>query len=151
MNDNAIGIVGVDGATPLYQPDGRWNVWSIHDIYRGDIGRNKFIPKVNDYVIEPETGSIYVVTDLNNVTFIPELSPITLKHGTSRDEIISSTNDNYRIYYDKSVMPYTLAVDGLLRVYSSTASFARILILRRLSLVDTIIVVTLLDMIFHYN
>lgn len=126
MSNNAIGIVGVDGFTPIYQPDARWTTWSIHEIYLGAIGLNKYIPKINDYVVEPETGSMYIVTDLNNVTFIPELSPITIKKNINIDEIISSTNDNYRLYFDKSIKPYTLAVDGLMRVYSSTASFARI-------------------------
>lgn len=126
MSNDAIGIVGTDGYTPIYQPDGRWTMWSIHDIYMGGIGHNKFIPKVNDYVIEPETGITYIVTDLNNVTFIPELTVINFNQTTTVDQIISSTNDNYRLYYDKSISPYTLAVDGLLRVYSSTATYARI-------------------------
>lgn len=126
MLDTAIGIVGADGHAPLYQPDARWNMWSIHEIYRGELGKNKFIPKVNDYVTEPETGLMWRVTDLNNVTFIPELSPISIRNETTVDQILSSTNDNYRIYYDKSITPFTLAVDGLMRIYSSTASFARI-------------------------
>lgn len=126
MPNNAIGIVGTDGYTPIYQPDGRWTMWSIHDIYMGGVGQNKYIPKVNDYIIEPETGIMHVVTNLNNATFIPELSIINFNQTTTVDAIISSTNDNYRLYYDKSVNPYTLAVDGLLRVYSSTATYARI-------------------------
>lgn len=126
MSNNAIGIVGSDGQTPIYAPDARWNIWSIHDIYLGNVGENKFIPKVGDYVVEPETGLIYIVTDLNNVTFIPELKPITMQKSVSVDEILSSTLDNYRIYYDKSVYPYTLSVDGFMRIYSSTATIARI-------------------------
>ncbi len=126
MSQNAIGVVGVDGLPPLYNPDGRWTMWSIHDIYRGEIGKNKFIPKINDYVVEPETGLMYVVTDLNNVTYVPELTLSTLKQNVSQDEIISSTNDNYRVYYDKSITPYTLSVDGFMRTYSASATIARI-------------------------
>jgi len=126
MLDNAIGIVGVDGHTPIYQPDARWTMWSIHEIYRGETGKNKYIPKLRDYVIEPETGATWIVTDLNNVTFIPELSPISMKNEISVDELLSSTADNYRVYYDKSITPFTLTVDGFMRTYSSTASFARI-------------------------
>lgn len=125
-NDNAIGIVGTDGYAPIYAPDARWAMWSIHEIYMGNIGQNKYIPKVNDYVIEPETGVTYRVSDINNITFIPELSPINISHTTTTDEIISSTNDNYRIYFDKSITPYTLSVDGFMRIYSSTATVARI-------------------------
>lgn len=126
MSDNAIGVIGIDGYTPIYQPDARWTIWSIHDIYMGNEGKNRFIPKVGDYVVEPETGIIYIVTDLNNVTYIPELTPISLRSETQLDEITSSTKDNYRIYYDKSITPYTLSVDALLRIYSNTATYARI-------------------------
>jgi len=126
MSNNSIGIVGTDGHTPLYQPDARWTIWNIHEIYRGGVGRNKFIPKVNDYVIEPETGSVWIVTDLNNVTLIPELSPIDLKSEARIEKLITSTGDNYRIYYDKSTTPYTLAVDGFMRVYEGSATVARI-------------------------
>lgn len=63
---------------------------------------------------------------MNNVTFIPELRPISVKQSASTDEIISSTQDNYRVYYDKSISPYTLSVDGFMRIYSSTATTARI-------------------------
>ena len=124
--NNAIGIVGSDGYTPLYNPDGKWNMWSIHEVYMGSAGQNKYIPKINDYVIEPETGMTYRVSDLNNVTFIPELSPITINNTETTDEILASTKDNYRLYFDKSITPHTLNIDGFMRVYSSTATTFRI-------------------------
>jgi len=127
MPDNsAIGIAGTDGFTPVYAPNATWRMWSIHEIYMGNAGQNKHIPKVKDYVIEPETGATYIVSDLSPITFIPELSPINISHTVSVDEIVSSTNDNYRIYFDKSVTPWTLSVDSFMHVYSSTATVARI-------------------------
>lgn len=126
MVDSAIGIVGLDGYAPIYQPDASWKMWSIHEIYRGELGQNKFIPKVNDFVIEPETGTTWRVSDLNNVTFIPELSPVKISSETSVDQIISSTIDNHRVYYDKSITPHTLTVDGFMHIYSATATVARI-------------------------
>lgn len=125
---NSVGIVGADGYTPIFQPDGKWTMWSIHEIYRGSQGQNKYIPKVNDYVVEPETGAMFVVTDLNNITFIPELSPvITNQQAANAVDILTSGSDNnYRAYFDKSVNPYTISVDGLLKIYASTANFARI-------------------------
>lgn len=125
-NNNFTGIIGSDGYAPIYQPDARWNIWSIHEIYNGSAGENKYVPKIKDYVVEPETGVVYLVTDLNNITFIPELSPISLSHPVFKDELTSSTNDNYRIYFDKSTTPWTLNVDGFMHIYSSTASVARI-------------------------
>lgn len=124
---DAIGITGIDGYTPLYQPDARWATWSIHEIYMGQTGLNKFIPKVNDYVIEPETGSLQIVNSLDQVTFIPELKPISLSEATTlTDTLITDTADNYRVYYDKSVTPFTLSVDALAKVYSTTANYARL-------------------------
>lgn len=126
-NDLAIGIVGLsDGMTPTYAPDARWCMWSIHEIFTGAIGNNKHIPKVLDYVIEPETGATYKVVDLDNMTFVPTLEPITLHASTTTDSINSISSDNFRLYYDKSVYPYTLQVDGFMYVYSNDATVARV-------------------------
>ena len=126
MATSAIGVVGTDSYTPLYQSDARWSIWSINDIYLGDEGLNKFVPKVNDYVVEPESGNMFKVASLSMVTFIPELVPVELRKEITVDEIVSSNNSNYRIYFDKSVTPYVLAVDRLLKIHGSSASFARV-------------------------
>lgn len=126
MSDNAIGVVGVDGVTPLYNPDGRWAMWSSDEIYMGGTGLNKYIPKINDYVVTPLTGELYIVTDLDNVTFVPELTLKSFNQTSMNDSLISSTGDNYRVYIDKSVTPYTLSVDSFLRTYDPDATVARI-------------------------
>ena len=126
MSNTAIGVVGSDSYTPLYQPDARWTIWSIHDIYMGAEGLNKFIPKVGDYVVEPESGNMFKVADLSLLTFIPELVPVELRKEVTVDEIRATSTGSHRIYFDKSVSPYTLAVDGLLRVHGSSASYPRI-------------------------
>lgn len=127
MPTSAIGVVGTDSYTPLYQSDARWAIWSIHDIYMGQQGLNKFVPKVNDYVVEPESGNMFKVASLSMVTFIPTLTPVELRKEVTVDEIVSNSGaSSHRIYYDKSITPYTLAVDGLLKIHGSSASFARI-------------------------
>lgn len=123
MSNNAIGVVGIDGSTPILDT-GRWSIFDMSAIYLGSEGLNKIIPKLRDYVVIPETGEYFIVTDINNVTYIPELTPVVLRTNISVDEILSSTNDNYRTYYDRSVSPYTLTVDGLLRVNNATATTA---------------------------
>lgn len=120
------GIQTEDGYTPLYQPDAKFEWWNMKDVYFGKIGKNKVIPKVDDYVIVPELGEIYIVRYLDPVTFIPSLSPITLKAQTINDSITSATEQNYRIYYDRSQKPYTLTPDAFLYSYSSEATVARI-------------------------
>lgn len=126
MSTTAIGVVGSDSHTPLYQSDARWAMWSIHDIYLGNEGLNKFVPKVGDYIVEPESGNMFRVADLSLVTFIPSLVPVELRKEVTVDEIMASSAGSHRVYFDKSVSPYTLAVDGMLRVHGSSASFARV-------------------------
>jgi hypothetical protein len=123
---SAIGIVGSDGYTPIYQPDGRWTMWGLHEIYRGSEGQNKFVPKVDDFVIEKETGRMFRVASINPVTLAPSLEPIELSKEVTIEEITTTSNDNFRLYFDRSISPYTLAVDGMVKIHSSTASYARI-------------------------
>ena len=122
---DTVGIIGTDGYAPILSPE-KWTMWSMHEIYLGHEGLNKFIPRVSHYIIEPDTGNTYKVEYLNEVTYIPSLVPIVIKQTIDINEIISSTNDNFRVYYDKSISPYSLAVDGLVRIYSNTATHARI-------------------------
>lgn len=127
---SAIGIVGIDGYTPVYQPDARWAIWSLHEIYRGNEGQNKYIPKVNDYVIEPETYTTYIVTALDDITFVPSLALIK-PFGANfvyneRDVLLGPGADSYRAYVDKSLDPYTLAIDSTLHLYGSDNHVARI-------------------------
>jgi len=133
MSNNTLGIVSIDGIPPIYAPDGRWAIFSYNEIFLGREGSiagnpslRRYVPKVNDWVIVPSTGEMFIVTDLDPVTFVPELTAITFRKSITVDELTSSTNDNYRIYYDKSITPFTLAVDGFMRVYSTTATVARI-------------------------
>jgi hypothetical protein len=130
MSNNPIGIIGTDGYTPLYEPQASWKMWSIHEIYRGFEGQNKFIPKVNDYVIEPETFTVYRVESLDPITFIPNL--VLIKPFGSNfvysetDVLLGPSNENFRAYVDKSVTPYTLSIDDALHIYGSEAQAVRI-------------------------
>lgn len=126
MSDYSIGVVGSDGHTPSYQPDSKFEIWAMDEIYLGSIGKGKFIPKVNDYVVEKHTGNMYRVVSLSDVTYIPELAPIALTKTITTEEILASSPASYRIYYDKSVTPHTLSVDGLLQINGSANAYARI-------------------------
>lgn len=124
---NPIGVVGSDGFTPLYEPDKPFRILGMNDVYLGKTGKFKYIPNINDYVVEPETASFYRVVNLNNVTFIPELIPVVFNTSSINGQSLLATDgENYRVYYDKSVKPYTLTIDGMFKVYGSEASYARI-------------------------
>ena len=122
----SIGIVGSDGYTPVYQPDAGWKIKALDEIWRGESGKNKVVVNVDDWVIEKQTGRFFRVTAVNPVTLIPTLESFELSKEVTVEEISTTSSDNYRVYYDRSISPYTLAVDAMVKIHSSTASYARI-------------------------
>lgn len=128
----ALNVVGTDGIVPVYDPNARWCWWSINEIYTGASGR-KFIPKVGDYVIDPDTFTVYIVEHLDLVTLIPRLVQKTQSDSnelfTDVDRLLgvgTSHNDTYRVYLDTHVVPYTLAVDARLKVPGSFTKYCKI-------------------------
>lgn len=133
MPVNTDSIVGSDGLTPVYDPDARWCIWELNEIWQGASGK-KYVPKVGDYVIEKNEYITYIVDSINPVTLIPVLREI--KNNTSSGVFTSSdmlfgtgasaSPDTYRIYVDKSTTPYTMAIDSRLKVYGSMTSYCKI-------------------------
>lgn len=133
MTTTAPSVTGTDGVVPLYQPDARWTIWALADIYTGTTGQGKYIPNVNDYVIDYATDERYIVTDLDITTLIPVLKPIpTTQVATLSDIDVllgvgpGTQSDTYRVYIDQSVIPHTLAVDARLKVNGSLVTTAKI-------------------------
>ena len=127
------GITGTDGIVPVYNPDARWCWWEKSEIYIGTQGANRFVPKIGDYVIDKDTAEFFEVTAIDPATLISTLQTKTLQNGgsLSAQDILFGVGpgtqaDTYRVYVDKSVTPYILAVDQRLFVGGSMASFAKI-------------------------
>lgn len=130
------GVVGTDNIAPIYNPNDRWQIWNIDEIYLGKTGSGKYIPKINDEIHEVLDSIInrYVVSSINQVTLVPTLKEISLKTQDSvlgQDDILLGTgqwtqSDTYRIYADTSVYPYRLTVDARLKVAGTMCSYAKI-------------------------
>lgn len=125
-NDYINTVVGTDGYSPSRDPDARWNEWSMHEVYFGKEGKNKYVPKVKDYVRVPETGDQYIVVKVDEVTAISELAPAPHSNKINLDRIISYSEQNNRIYLDTSQMPYTLTPDTMLKTHSYDATTYRV-------------------------
>lgn len=128
-----LSITATDGGVPIYDPDGRWTTWSLDQIYLGTEGLNKYVPKVDDYVIDPKTDERYRVVELDETTMIPRLVrivPASVDAFSDSDLLMGvgpgTQSDTYRVYIDTSVMPHTLAVDARLKVHGSMATTAKI-------------------------
>lgn len=127
-------VVGLDGVSPTYNPDGLWTTWDIAVVYDGTVGQGKYVPKIDDYVIDPPTFTTYIVEALDPVTLIPVLKiirPANMAYTFDQSDILFGVGpgtqaDTYRVYIDKFKTPYTLAVDSRLWVGGTMSSYASI-------------------------
>lgn len=127
-------VAGTDGKVPVYDPDGRWNIWALQEIYIGQQGDKRYVPKVNDYVYDYESDEKYRVLAVDPTTLISTLEKIkgVIDPGDFDDIDVlmgvgpGTQSDTYRIYIDRTVVPHTLSVDARLRVNGSMVMYAKI-------------------------
>lgn len=137
------GIIGTDGKTPLFDPNGRWQMWNLNEVYLGKDGGNKFVPKVGDYVVDSGSHLIYEVTHLNDLNLVPTLKEVKLMNAyhsfTGTDLLLGvgpgTQSDTYRVYLDTTHVPYVLSVDRRLSIAGSMTKYAKIF--RGANLTDT--------------
>lgn len=117
------GVTGTDGVVPVYDPEGTWRIWALHDIYLGQEASKKYVPKVKDYVVDVDINDWYWVIEVDPTTLIARLGKLQqAKNDTlsEYDRLLGvgpgTQSDTYRVYIDKSVNPHTLAVDARLTV-----------------------------------
>lgn len=128
------GISGTDGVVPVYDPDGLWKTWSIDEIWQGATGTNKYVPKLKDYVRNPDTYETFIVNYIDPVTLIPTLTairPANMSTDFSETDILfgvgaGTPTETYRVYVDKSVTPYIMAVDKRVPVPGSDPAYCKI-------------------------
>ncbi len=127
-------ITGEDGFPPVYDPEGRWTIWALHEIYDGTQGQNRFVPKISDYVREVNTFTTYIVESLDPVTLIPtlrEIRPANMSFSFSDTDILfgvgpGTAADTYRVYIDKTVTPFKLTVDQRLYINGSMSEYYKV-------------------------
>lgn len=137
MTDSSLSpapVQGLDNAAPLYNPNGRWQIWNMDEIYLGQNGQGKYVPKVKDliYEIAGRQVSPWIVQSIDPVTYVPVLVAQDFSNITNTfnetDYLLgvgpSTQSDTYRVYIDKSVSPYRLNVDR--RCYIGTADYCKI-------------------------
>lgn len=126
-------VIGTDGVAPYYNPNDRWTTWSVNEIFTGTVGKDKYIPKIDDYVVDPASFSVYKVTSIDFTTYLVQMVQIKISDPTGllsgADRLLSPTvtdiSNTYRIYYDNTVTPASLSVDARLLIYSNRATYAK--------------------------
>ena len=127
-------INGTDGIAPVYEPDSVSKIWFLNDIFQGQEGKNKYVPKIGDWVIDRVSQEIYECISIDFTTMIPELRALGITLNINKlkggSKLISTDrhidHETWRVYLDTSTNPYTLAVDARYKVVGSTAHHAQI-------------------------
>lgn len=123
------GISGLDGVIPVYDPYSSWRLWSKNDIFTGSVGQDRYVPKVNDWVVDTDTSIYYRVTQIDPTTGLSTLVQIVaVANGVTNelDRMVIPGSDTYFAYLDKNVTPYRLTLDQRAIIPGSMSSFCRL-------------------------
>ncbi len=127
------GVIGTDGKYPIIEDEPLWRLWNLAQIYLGQVAGDKYVPKVLDYVTDPETFEFWVVDHIDPVSLIPTLRAFTpgrITGAFTTDALIASgpgqPSETYRVYLNDAVNPHTLSVDTALHVYGTMSSYAKL-------------------------
>lgn len=108
--------------TPVVDPARGFNTWHKREIYDGPNNPGKYVPNVDDLVIDWDPMSFYRVIAVDhyktNMSMLARQNPFGSGGVTDDDiSIITSVGANsnaFRIYVDTSVTPHTMSIDSRL-------------------------------------
>jgi hypothetical protein len=126
----ANGITGLDGKSPVYEPDRKWSIWEYNEIYfDGGNGDKKYVPNVNDLVVNVALREFWYVVSVDETTLNPTLKPWSAMPSTELDDIDlllgpdpSYSRDTYRAYINTAVLPYSVVLDARLYIKAQNAT-----------------------------
>lgn len=129
-------VLGTDGVAPVFNPDEVWKMWSINDVWQGidNVGSNRYVPKLKDYVVNPDTFETWIVDALDPVTLKPtlrQIRPYGMAFDLSTDDVLFGVgpgpdSETYRAYLNDSVFPHTLCIDQRLKIHGTMSSYAKV-------------------------
>ena len=133
---NLTEVAGTDGKVPIRNLDGRFAIYALKELWDGTVGEKRFIPNIGDLVADTEnaTVSAWWIVKALDVDLIAQLEPWGRINSStlSLEDVLtgpgrSTHNSTYRVYLDKSVTPYALAVENRLSLKGTVCRFARIM------------------------
>lgn len=113
-----------------------WKIWNIDDIYRGNQStRELFHASIGDIVIDI-TGGIerrYYVKSIDEATRVPELVLLRQLKDNNETANVSTfavgpgwASESWRCFFDDTVEPHSLRVDGKFYCHGSLATHCKI-------------------------
>lgn len=128
-------VVGIDNVSPVYDPEGLWKIWNKDELWMGPSGpgAKRFVPKLNDYAIEPREFITYIVDHLDPVTLIPTLRIIRpagwIYNIDEKDKVFGigvGSNDTYRAFLNDDVFPHTMVLDPRFMPKGTMSSYCKV-------------------------
>lgn len=135
MADNAnTSVVGIDNVAPVWQPDGRFTVWKLSEVYTGQLGEGKYVPKVEDLVYDPPSKTWYTCVSVDQTTLVARLEradPLKQNQEFSELDIFlgvgpGTITDTFRAYVNKAIFPHSLTIDQRITIKGSRAESVKI-------------------------
>lgn len=134
MPNNTNGVVGTDNHAPVRDENSPTRIWARHDIYFGEEGYRKYVPKVKDRIQDWDTGMMWEVVGIDETTMIPilrELREDTIRPPSEDDTIIigagfDSHGETFRLFVNKAVIPNKCMVDQRCFTGALHARYAKI-------------------------
>lgn len=135
-NADLILIAGSDGVVPVYEPKACWKIWAKHEIFMGanTPGENRYVGKINDLVVDVLARTVEIITEIDPTSLVPKFKPFNVTDTGSNfadvDLLLSDSPglpaETFRLYIDKSVVPYQAQVEARCFVRGTMASYARV-------------------------
>lgn len=120
------GVMGTDGVAVVQNTEGRWSIWEKSEIYDGTVGRNRYVPKINDWVVDAVNAEFFRVVSVDPVTLIATLEvirPAGVSYVLTAMDVLLGGNrkstETYRVFIDKTTLPYTVTIDKRNKIYGS--------------------------------
>lgn len=125
-------VYGNDNHQPIFDENAPWRTWGLDDIYVGLEGKNRYVPKVKDYVRRPETYETWIVKSVDPITLIPTLEairPYGMSTEMTESDILFGVGPGtqaqlLRVYINKANYPYRMTVDTHCFVGGASMAYA---------------------------
>lgn len=117
----------------ISDPDRRFTVWGIWEIYTGEDGVGQYCPNPDDAVLDWDNGWLRVA-GVDYTTGLSDLRQWKIRTNPeelSDEDILLGVGPGYqsetwRVYLDTRRVPNILQVDGRLHIYGSSAEYIKI-------------------------
>lgn len=120
--------------TPIIDEGRGYREWHIREIFTGPSGTGKFVPNIDDKVIEWTGGLVtYRVVAVDSLTHLSTLDRVVpdMGGGVLAEDVLLGTgpgmvSESYRVYLNTDNFPITMAFDARLHVYGTAASYVKL-------------------------